>query len=217
MEPNDLDSIDTHLVEQTFSLIEIGEYEVAARILEFFTQDQIKHENESTQRVLCINLAQCYKWQDNSNKCKEVLGRVDWSATEDRFKIAEAVLKDDYERALVLMRRLRHDESFLKKYYKDWPLFQGLRRHEGFGDVYRECYGEEFKIEEGLAHEAPFENDTEEPLGNSPDKLNSYPTGEAAVVSPVTNKSEQPRQTEDEQGEPRQPPLAAVSATSPVE
>jgi hypothetical protein len=127
----------------------------------------MKHENESTERVIIINLAQCYKWQNNQKKCKEILERFDWSAAEDRFKLAHAVLNDDFDRAFRLMRRLKHDEGFLKKYYKDWPLFQSLRKHESFGQVYTDCYGEEFKIEGGLAKEVVAESDELKPDSDS--------------------------------------------------
>lgn len=167
MQPDEIGAIDTHLIDKTFVLIEIGEYEIASRILEFFAQDQMKHQNESTERVIIINLAQCYKWQNNQKKCKEILERFDWSAAEDRFKLAHAVLNDDFDRAFRLMKRLKHDEGFLKKYYKDWPLFQSLRKHESFGQVYTDCYGEEFKIEGGLAKEVEAESDELQPDSDS--------------------------------------------------
>jgi hypothetical protein len=189
MQPGELKAIDNHLIEQTFGLIEMGEYEVASRILEFFTENQIKHEDEVTKRVLVVNLAQCYKWRNNERKCKEVLSRFDWTATEDRFKLAHAVLNDDFENAFVLMRRLKHDDGFLKKVYKDWPLFQGLRKHEEFPRVYAECYSEEFRIEEGLTHESDSGGEDPPPAdANGPDEaIEENGTPEAEVTQPTSS------------------------------
>ena len=148
LQKDEITAIDENLVSRTFDLISAGEYEIANRILEFFTQSHMTHGNESTTRLLTINLAQSYKWQENETKCKEILDRFDWSASEDRFKLGVAVLKDDYDTAYPIMRRLRHDETFHKAYYKDWPLFQKLRSQNNFPSVYEECYGERFSISE---------------------------------------------------------------------
>ena len=45
------------------------------------------------------------------------------------------------------MRRLKHDNNFSKSYYKEWPLFKKLREEPDFLEVYKECYGEIFRIE----------------------------------------------------------------------
>jgi hypothetical protein len=55
------------------------------------------------------------------------------------------------------MRKLKHDESFHKAYYKDWPLFRSLRKNTAFPSVYEECYGEPFKVEQKTEkNEKPF-------------------------------------------------------------
>ena len=46
------------------------------------------------------------------------------------------------------MRRLKHDNSFQKSNYKEWPLFKKLREEADFLRVYKECYEETFRIEE---------------------------------------------------------------------
>jgi hypothetical protein len=145
---SEIEKIDKNLIEVTYDLIERGEYEVAIRILEFFTQQQMAHYEESAKRILAINLAQAHKWDKNEEACKSVLDAMDWSATEDRFKLAVSVLKDDFEAAYRHMRRLVHDESFHQVYYKEWPIFRNLRKQPEFVKVYEECYKTPFEIEE---------------------------------------------------------------------
>ena len=60
------------------------------------------------------------------------------------------------------MRRLVHDEEFRKEAYREWPLFKGLRKAEGFKDVYKECYDEEFPAKESVSKSEDVEDDQEE-------------------------------------------------------
>lgn len=141
---SEIDQIDENITISTFHLIENDDFEIAIEILEFFTQKQIDHFNESNERVMVINLAQAYKWLGDEQKCKEILDSRDWSASEDRFKLCTSVLKDDFESAYKLMRQLSHDETFHKVYYKEWPIFQKLRQEAKFVATYEECYKESF-------------------------------------------------------------------------
>ena len=148
LQEEEIAKIDSNLIERTYDLIAGGHYEITARILEFFTQSQMSHENDSNFRILMINLAQIYKWQRNESKTKEVLSRCDWSASEDRFRLAVMVLQDKWDEVYRIMPRLKHDNSFQKSNYKEWPLFKKLRERSDFLRVYKECYGETFRIEE---------------------------------------------------------------------
>lgn len=151
LQKEEIAKIDSNLIERTYDLIVGGDYEIAARILEFFTQSDIPHENDSNFRVLMINLAQSYKWRKNESKTKEVLSRCDWSASEDRFQLAVMVLQDKWDEVYRIMRRLKHDNSFQKSNYKEWPLFKKLREEPDFLEVCQKCYGETFRIEEEVS------------------------------------------------------------------
>jgi len=146
----------------TYSLIDKGEFEIAIRLLDFFTQDQIKHSNDINKRMMIINRAQAYKWSNDDTTCKKILSNLDWSASGDNFKLAVSVLNEKYDEAYSLMKRLKHDESFHKAYYKDWPLFRELRKQADFTTVYEDCYKEPFKVqqktEEGKTPAGVFSN-----------------------------------------------------------
>lgn len=146
--PDQLEGSDRNIVEITYGLIEKNEFELAIRLLDFFTQSQMKHSSDVDKRMMIINRAQAYKWANNNDGCRKILSSMDWSASGDNFKLAVAVLKERYDEAYGLMRRLKHDESFLKTHYRDWPLFKELRKQEAFTTVYEECYGEPFKLQQ---------------------------------------------------------------------
>jgi len=46
------------------------------------------------------------------------------------------------------MKRLRHNDKFHKSYYKQWPIFQEIRKQDKFLDLYREYYGEDCLVDE---------------------------------------------------------------------
>lgn len=148
LQKEEIAQIDLNLIKQSYDLIAGGHYEIAVRILEFFTQSQMPHKNDSNFRILMINLAQSYKWQKDEPKAKEILSRCDWSASEGRFNLAVMVLQDKWNEVYRIMRRLKHDNNFSKSYYKDWPLFKKLREEPDFLEVYKKCYRETFRIEE---------------------------------------------------------------------
>lgn len=147
LQKEEIAQIDLNLIKQSYDLIAGGDYEIAARILEFFTQFHMPHESDSNFRILMINLAQSYKWKKDESKAEEILSRCDWSASEDRFKLAVMVLQDKWDEVYRIMRRLKHDHSFHKSNHKEWPLFKKLREEPDFLRVYKECYGETFRIE----------------------------------------------------------------------
>ena len=146
--PDYLEESDNGLNEITFELIQKREYEIAIRILDFFTEKQIKHASDSNRRVMLINRAQAYRWNGNAAQCNAIIEAEDWTSCEDRFKLAVATLHDDFDECYTLMRRLRYDSEFHKTVYKDWPLFGDLRKQEKFRSVYQECYGEPLAVEQ---------------------------------------------------------------------
>ena len=139
---------DTSINSIAYDLIEKDEFDLAIRLLDFFTQDHMKHSNEVNKKMLIINRAQAYKWAKDEDSCRAILLRYDWSATGDNFKLAVAVLREQYDNAYSLMKRLRHDKTFFKSFYSEWPLFKEFRRQEKFSCVYEECYGELFEMQQ---------------------------------------------------------------------
>ena len=148
-----LEDSDTNINMITYGLVEKGEYDLAIRLLDFFTHEHIKHSSDSNKRTMTINLAQAHKWANNDEACKKIINQTDWTACGDNYKLAVLVLEEKYNAAYTLMRKLKNDESFLKTYYKDWPLFNELRKQEAFASVYEECYGEPFEVQQKTEEE----------------------------------------------------------------
>ena len=65
----------------------------------------------------------------------------DWTASNDVFRLADAVLLDDFERAASHMRRIGRESSPTEADYKEWPLFPWFRQSKEFETVFEEVFG----------------------------------------------------------------------------
>ena len=157
--PDYLEQSDCNIIDVTFALIQKKEYDIAIRILDFFTEKQIKHASDSNRRIMLINRAQAYRWNGDIDQCGTILDTEDWSSCDDKFKLGVATLRDDFERCYDYMRRLQHDDDFHKSFYKDWPIFQELRKQESFRKLYQECYGEPLAMEQTTEDDADVEEE----------------------------------------------------------
>jgi len=157
--PDYLEQSSNNIIDVTFTLIQKKEYDIAIRILDFFTGKQIKHANDSNRRIMLINRAQAYRWNGEADQCKSILDTEDWSLCDNKFKLAVATLQDDFERCYQLIRHLQHDKDFHKPFYKDWPIFRELRKQDDFRKLYQECYGEPLAVEQTTGEEVNVDED----------------------------------------------------------
>lgn len=142
--PDEREKADNHLGEVTFDLIDHGKYDQATNLLDFICEDIKKFYTESHKLMFIINRAQAYKWNGNEEFCKKIMKREDWSAKDERFQLAEAVLSDNWKKASAIMRRIGNSGKVRKSHYLHWPLFKEFRRQDEFQKTYAEVFEEEF-------------------------------------------------------------------------
>lgn len=142
--PEDRDKADTQLTNLAFELIDRGKYALAVRLLDFACDELKKFSSESQQLTFVVNRAQAYKWSGDDDRCRRIMKSTDWSAKGDQFRLADAVLAEDWERAAKVMRRIGKDGPVDQTDYRDWPLFRNWRKQELFQKTYLEVFGEEF-------------------------------------------------------------------------
>lgn len=96
-------------------------------------------------RIRSINLAIAYKKSKKPDECLKVLTSCDWTASIRDFKLAVAVLKDEYETAADLMRQIgKSGELVHQGAYHDWPLFSEFRDRDEFFKAYLDVYGHDY-------------------------------------------------------------------------
>ena len=79
---------------------------------------------------------------------KEILDKKDWSASSDDFKLAYAVLTDDFEKAYEIMIKIGDNGEVDKSDYKQWPLFNKIRKEVKFKETYQTIFKEEYTVME---------------------------------------------------------------------
>ena len=140
--PDCRDEADEHLGAVGYDLLVTRRYKAAARLLDFACGMR-QFKSEEYRRRIVVNRAQAYKWMDEHQKCTEIMAGEDWSASGDAFQLAEAVLRDDVENAVRVMRRLGDThEIVVKQSYREWPLFREIRKEELFRTTFEAIFKE---------------------------------------------------------------------------
>lgn len=150
----------------SFELIQSERYALAINLLEFAMSSSAKRpHSEVTRRYQILNLAQAQKWSGSSDASMATLDQHDWNACSDPIRLGVAVLRDDYDAAYALVRKLAHDPDFDPQHYYEWPIFQNLRKLPEFRDTFASSYGKPFEqqvshtITQPQHHEASATNE----------------------------------------------------------
>lgn len=145
--PEELEKADEHLTYTIFELLKRKRWDMAQTLSEFAVSLP-RHFNDVRKMIFVVNYAIALKFGRKFREAKKVLSKRDWSATLIDFKLAEAVLHEDYDRAAKLMKRIGRDGEFLHEYaYHDWPLFLKFRDSNVFLQAYESIYGHSFAAE----------------------------------------------------------------------
>lgn len=95
---------------------------------------------------MTINRALGYKWDGDQEKAKQIILQEDWSATMTKFRLAEAVIRDEYDTVYLLMREIGKDSLEIPIFhYRNWPLFKAIRKEAKFLEVFQEIFGEPYE------------------------------------------------------------------------
>jgi hypothetical protein len=137
--PDQLDEAEEALSRLGYMLLAFEDFGLARCVLEFATE-QPKFVREQTRRKDLINLAQAYKWDGDETRCEKILEK-DWSACDDSFQLAVAVLQERYEDSRRLMLTAGRNGDILERGFRDWPLFRRFRQRPEYQSAFHELYG----------------------------------------------------------------------------
>ena len=150
--PNERKDADENLNKICFDLISKEKNILAAGLLEFAISLP-KHHNDTTRRMMIINLAQAYKRSGKKDKCAEILKRFDWSATGYEFKLAVAVLNDDLVKSAKLLKTVVSAGDLTEEEIVEWPLFKEFRKTDEFLVAFKDLFGKDYAQQEELLKE----------------------------------------------------------------
>ena len=146
LQPECLADADGALLVAAYDLLTEERYSLVKTLLHFAVDTLKKQSSEEIRRINLINLAIAHSFSGERPQALALLKAHDWSASEDRFKLAVAVLEHRYDEAVQLMRRIGAKGSVTRLDYSSWPLFKEFRHRTEFLAAYRELFGEEFVL-----------------------------------------------------------------------
>lgn len=147
--PDKCDSADESLIEITYDLLANERYDIAKSLLKFSVDTIKNHSSEINKRVLCINLSLAHLYLNEQEECLKAIGKYDWSACGDEFKLAIAVIKGEDSNVYSIMKELgNNNKKVPKEAYIEWPLFKNYRDKSGFKNVFDEIFGGSMEVNE---------------------------------------------------------------------
>ena len=138
--PNNRLEADSNLLEITYEALVAERYELAAILLDFATSTLKHYSNDEMRRLFILNRAIAYKWAGDDKKCRVIVNEHDWSSSREKFRLAVAVLLEDYPEAVRLMKVIGPTGDPSEFAYRDWPLFRKFRTSPLFLRTYHGFY-----------------------------------------------------------------------------
>jgi len=161
-----LSDADDSLIEFTYDLLILNQFDTVDRLALFGTTKPVTNFSSESKLFLKINRAIALKECKREEDLQQILDEIDWSALSDLFRLAESVLREDWDAAAEFVRQIGADGRPDKGDYKDWPLFNHFRKTDQFRKAYLDVFGEEFRLvhtgQEGLQDNDDAPSDTEE-------------------------------------------------------
>lgn len=131
---------DRVLISCIYNLL-LDENWILALCLSEFGMNQNNIFKEENLIILTINHCIALYNMGKKDELREVLNNIDFSAKNDEYKLAKAVLFDEYDRAYELMKRIgTNGLNFKQDSYMVFPLFNHIRKEDQFKNIYKEIF-----------------------------------------------------------------------------
>jgi hypothetical protein len=145
LEPENLENIDSSLLNMTADLLNERNNYLAGKLLDFANRLK-KFSSEKMKLMFLINRALAMKFGGAPNQAYGIIRKHDWSAAEGDLKLAIAIIKNKEKEAAKIMLKIGNTEEMMFA-YRSWPLFIEFRNSELFRKTYEKIFGESFIIE----------------------------------------------------------------------
>lgn len=146
LQPDRLKEADRALHMAAYDVLAEERYTLAKVLLHFAVDTLKKQSSEDIRCMNMINLAIAHNFSGEREQALAILKTKDWSASEEKFKLAVAVLEHRYTDAMRMMHTIGARGSISRVSYSSWPLFKEFRKRKEFLAAYRDLFGEEFVL-----------------------------------------------------------------------
>lgn len=136
-EKKDLKDTENALNTLAYNLIDEKNYKLALKMLTFGLSC-FKGITAANKLMMEINLAQCYLWLNQEDKCKEELEKQDWTLCTSEYTLCRAVLEKDYDKAIDILKN--DNPSITQNDLLEWPVFNDFRKQAIFQEYFFEKY-----------------------------------------------------------------------------
>jgi hypothetical protein len=145
--PDELEEADTHLNRVAYDALQLKEWDWAKTIGQY-ALGLPRTSTERNRLIAVINLAIALKFGGDDAASRRLIEQTDWSAKIPEFKLAVAVLHDDFDEASKWMISIgKRGEILREEDYHTWPLFRDFRASPQFMATYESVYGYSFRQE----------------------------------------------------------------------
>jgi hypothetical protein len=147
--PEELSRADAHLNDILYTFLEVENWN-RAMVFGEFAAGQPKASTDLRRKMFLVNYAIALKFGGREDKARDILANIDWTAASNDFKLAQAVILEQYDAAAEIMRKIGTAGELVSEHsYHLWPLFHDFREsdpfHRGYAAVYGYPFKEEFK------------------------------------------------------------------------
>jgi hypothetical protein len=133
---------DSNLERIGYELLVEERYDLAKAVLDFATDVLKQYSSEAVRLQFLVNRILAYKWSGENKRVLELLEEQDFSALDEKFKLAAAALRSNTEEAIRLVRRIGAIGEIALESYREWPLFKELRTQPAFQEAVMEVFGQ---------------------------------------------------------------------------
>lgn len=138
--PEEHENADRNLNGIVFDYLSEKDWSIAKTLAQFGTE--MRPSNDMNSKLILINYAIACKFGDLKRDFSQALKKMDFSSCILDLKLAEAVLRDDFQEAASIMRKIGKDgELISNESYHNWPIFLKFRDSKEFLSAYSDIYG----------------------------------------------------------------------------
>ena len=143
--PDELSDADSMYNSVVYECLETPNNALAFELVSFWERYCAKFARETTRLMLLVNHCIVLRRQGKNAEVDQLLGKVDWRAKSPMFQLAERTLKRDFDACRRLMGEVGSKHDQLKaSAYRDWPLFEELRKTAEFAAGFKGVFGVDF-------------------------------------------------------------------------
>lgn len=141
---DEIEKADEHLQVTQYDFLRLNNISLALMAGKFAV-GLPRYSGETLKTIMFVNYIIAVKFSEDKDNVLNLLNSKDWSPLCNDFKLAEAVLRDDFTTAATIMIKIGTNGDFISEEgYHDWPLFRFFRETTEFSEAYKAVYGHAF-------------------------------------------------------------------------